>query len=118
MVLDQQAGFGQLMAMAQGFQGARMLMVAVDLGLFDFLEEPRSAVEVAAWLQADARATGIYLNGLAAQGLLNKGVDYFQNSEPASRYLVHGKEEYRGAIIKHMEPFAPPVDGFFVPERR
>ncbi len=35
--------------------------------------EPHSAVEAAAWLQADDRAVGIFLNGLAALGLLTKG---------------------------------------------
>jgi ribosomal protein L11 methylase PrmA len=103
MALDPKGGFDQIMSMARGFQASKMLMVAVDLGLFDFLEEPKSAVEIAARLQADNRATGIFLNGLAALGLLVKGVDYFKNSELASRYLVQGGENYRGAIIKHME---------------
>ncbi len=103
MALDPKGGFEQIMSMARGFQVAKMLTVAVDLGLFDFLEEPRSAVETAAWLQADARAAGIFLNGLAALGILDKGVDYFRNSNLASRYLVQGSENYRGAIIKHME---------------
>ncbi|MFA5111062.1 MAG: methyltransferase [Desulfobaccales bacterium] len=103
MALDPEGGFDQLMAMGRGFQAAKMLMVAVDLELFDFLEEPKSAVEAAAWLQADARATGIFLNGLAALGLLVKGVDYFRNSELASRFLVQDRDNYRGAIIKHME---------------
>jgi hypothetical protein len=102
MALDPAGGFDQIMSMARGFQAAKMLMVAVDLGLFDFLQEPKSAGEAAAWLKADARATGIFLNGLAALGLLVKGVDYFKNSDPASRYLVEGKDDYRGAIIKHM----------------
>jgi len=95
--------FHQLMTMARGFQAAKMLMVAVDLAVFDFLEEPRSAVEAASWLKADERAAGIFLNGLAALGLLVKEVDYFRNSEIAARYLVQGKDEYRGEIIKHME---------------
>ncbi|MHB9072167.1 MAG: methyltransferase [Desulfobaccales bacterium] len=103
MTLDPKGGFDQIMSMARGFQASKMLMVAVDLGLFDFLEEPRSAVEIAAWLKADARTAGIFLNGLAALGLLVKGVDYFKNGELASRYLVQGGENYRGAIIKHME---------------
>jgi hypothetical protein len=103
MSLDQQGGFDQLMSMARGFQAAKMLMTAVDLAVFDFLEEPRSSVEAAAWLKADDRATAIFLNGLAALGLLTKGVDYFRNAPLASRYLVQGKAEYRGAIIKHME---------------
>jgi SAM-dependent methyltransferase len=95
--------FGELMAMARGFQAAKMLMVAVDLAVFDFLEEPRSAVEAASWLKADDRAVGIFLNGLAALGLVKKEVDYFRNRELASRYLVRGKDDYRGEIIKHME---------------
>ncbi|RJR41159.1 MAG: hypothetical protein C4567_09860, partial [Deltaproteobacteria bacterium] len=95
-------GFLDLLNMARGFQAAKMLMVAVDLAVFDFLEEPRSAVEAAAWLKANGRAAGIFLNGLAALGLLVKEMDYFRNSDLASRYLVHGKEDYRGEIIKHM----------------
>ena len=95
--------FQELLAMARGFQPAKMLMAAVDLAVFDFLEEPRSAVEAASWLKANDRAAGIFLNGLAALGLLVKEVDYFKNSEIASRFLVQGKDDYRGAIIKHME---------------
>jgi hypothetical protein len=103
MPLDPEGGFEQIMSMARGFQAAKMLMVAVDLGLFDFMTEPRSAVETAAWLKADDRATGIFLNGLAALGLLDKGVDYFKNRDLVSRYLVRGHDNYRGAIIRHME---------------
>jgi hypothetical protein len=103
MTLDQEGGFEQLLNMGRAFQAAKMLAVAVNLAVFDFLEEPRSAVEAAAWLKADDRATGIFLNGLVALGLLVKGVDYFHNSPIASRFLVRGKDDYRGAILKHME---------------
>jgi hypothetical protein len=103
MAQDPKGGFEQIMSMARGFQVAKMLMVAVDLGLFDFLVEPKSAVETAALLHASPRATGIFMNGLAALGLVDKGVDNFRNSELASRYLVRGSENYRGAIVKHME---------------
>ena len=103
MALDPEGGFDQLMNMGRGFQAAKMLSVAVDLAVFDFLEESHSAVEAAAWLKADDRAVGIFLNGLAALGLLTKGVDYFQNSKIASRFLVRSKDDYRGAIIIHMQ---------------
>ncbi len=103
MPVSADGDFQELLAMARGFQPAKMLMTAVNLAVFDFLEEPRSAVEAASWLKANDRATGIFLNGLAALGLLVKEVDYFRNSAIASRYLVRGKDEYRGAIIKHME---------------
>jgi len=103
MALEPKGGFEQIMSMARGFQIAKMLMAAVDLGLFDLLAEPKSAPETAALLKADARATGIFLNGLAALGLLEKGGDHFRNGELASRYLVRGSENYRGAIVRHME---------------
>jgi SAM-dependent methyltransferase len=101
--MDPKGGFEQIMSMVRGFQVAKMLMVAVDLGLFDFLTEPKSAVETAARLHASPRATGIFLNGLAALGLVDKGVDTFENRDLASRYLVRGSENYRGAIVKHIE---------------
>ena len=103
MATDPKGGFGEIMSMVRGFQVAKMLMVAVDLGLFDFLTEPQSAVATAAWLKADARATGILLNGLAALGLVDKDGDNFKNSELASRYLVRASENYRGAIVQHIE---------------
>jgi 3-hydroxy-5-methyl-1-naphthoate 3-O-methyltransferase len=103
MTQDPKGGFEQIMSMARGFQVAKLLMTAVDLDLFDFLTEPKSAVETAAWLKADPRATGIFLNGLAALGLVDKIGDTFRDSELASRYLLRGSENYRGAIVKHME---------------
>ena len=102
MTLDPEGGFDQLMALGRGFQAAKLLSVAVELAVFDFLQEPHSAVEAAAWLKADDRAVGIFLNGLAALGLLVKGVDYFHNSQLAARFLVRGADGYRGTIITHM----------------
>jgi predicted O-methyltransferase YrrM len=101
--MDPKGGFGQIMSMIRGFQVAKMLMVAVDLGVFDFLVEPKTAMETAAWLKADPRATGIFLNGLAGLELLVKDGDNFRNGDLASRYLVRGSENYRGAIVKHIE---------------
>lgn len=103
MTMDPKGGFGQIMSMVRGFQVAKMLMVAVDLGVFDFLAEPKSAVQTAAWLKADPRATSIFLNGLVGLELLDKDGDNFKNSELAARYLVRGSENYRGAIVKHIE---------------
>ena len=103
MTMDPKGGFEQIMSMVRGFQVAKMLMVAVDLGVFDFLTEPKSAVQTAAWLKADPRATGIFLNGLVGLELLDKDGDNFKNRDLASRYLVRGSENYRGAIVKHIE---------------
>jgi SAM-dependent methyltransferase len=92
----------ELMNLAKSFRPAKILMVATDLAVFDYLEEPRHASEVAANVEAEARAVGILLNGLAAIGVVEKQGERFKNGPAASRFLVHGKDDYRGAIIRHM----------------
>ncbi len=94
--------FQELMNVVRGFRPAKMLMVAADLKLFNLLEEPSSAADLAPQVQADPRALEILLNGLAALGLVCKEGERFRNLELTSRYLVRGKEDYRGAIVRHM----------------
>ncbi|MBM4284138.1 MAG: methyltransferase domain-containing protein [Deltaproteobacteria bacterium] len=94
--------FYGLMDLVRGFRPAKVLLVANDLGVFDHLESPLSSSQIAARVGADPRALGILLNALAALEVLVKEGDAFRNGEAASRYLVHGKEEYRGAILRHM----------------
>jgi cyclopropane fatty-acyl-phospholipid synthase-like methyltransferase len=94
--------FGELMELATRFRPARILMTAVELGLFDHLEEPLSPREVAARVGADARALEILLNALTAMGVVVKTGEAFRNGEAASAFLVHGTDNYRGAIIRHL----------------
>ncbi len=96
------ADFQELMNVVRGFRPAKILMVATDLEMFNHLEEPRTAAEIAGLVQANPRATGIILDALAALGLITKNGERFQNGELTSRYLVQGKENYRGAIVHHM----------------
>jgi predicted O-methyltransferase YrrM len=90
------------MKVAAGFRAAKILMVATDLALFDALEEPRPGAEIAARVQAAPRSVAMLLNALAALGLVVKEGERFKNSELTSRYLVRGKDDYRGAIIRHL----------------
>ena len=94
--------FQKLMTFVRGFRDAKIVMVANDLEMFDHLEEFRTAVEIAGLVKADPRAVGILLNALAALGLVIKDGERFRNGELTSRYLVGGKDEYRGAIVHHM----------------
>jgi len=94
--------FQELMNRARGFQSAKILMVATDLEMFNHLEEWHTAEEIAAHVDAHPRAAGIILNALAALELVKKEGDRFRNGELTSRYLVRGKDDYRGAIIRHM----------------
>ncbi len=96
------ADFQELMTFVRGFRSAKIVMVATDLEMFNHLEEFRTAPEIAALVNADPRAVGIILNALAALGLVVKEGERFKNGELTSRYLVRDKEEYRGAIVRHM----------------
>ncbi len=94
--------FGELMEMATRFRPARILMTAVELGLFDHLEEPRTPKDLAGLVGADARALEIVLNALTAMGVVRKSGGAFRNGEAASAFLVRGTDNYRGAIIRHL----------------
>ncbi len=102
MTSEKGPAFMELLNIARGFQPAKMLMVATDLGVFDHLEEPATPTAVAARVKANSRAVDILLHGLTVIGILRKEGDRFQNGELVSRYLVQGKEDYRGAIIRHL----------------
>jgi len=102
MTATPEPAFMELLDLAKSFRPAKILMVATDLGVFDHLEELNSAPEVAARVKADPRAMDILLNGLTAIGVLIKEGERFRNGPAASRFLVHGKEDYRGAIIRHL----------------
>ncbi len=94
--------FQELMNLVRGFRPAKIIMVATDLEMFNHLEEWQTAEEIAARVEAHPRAAGIILNALAALEVVIKEGDRFRNGELASRYLVRGKDEYRGAIVRHM----------------
>ncbi|MFW6112765.1 MAG: methyltransferase [Thermodesulfobacteriota bacterium] len=94
--------FQELMNLVRGFRPAKIIMVATDLEMFNHLEEWRSAEEIGARVEAHPRAVSIILNALAALEVVKKEGERFRNGEPASRYLVRGKEDYRGAIVRHM----------------
>jgi hypothetical protein len=103
MTSPPEPAFLELMNIAKSFRPAKILMVATDVGVFDQLEELRTSTEVAARIKADPRAVGILLHALAAMGVVMKEGEGFKNGEVASRYLVRGKGDYRGAIIRHMK---------------
>ncbi len=71
------ADFQELMNVVRGFRPAKILMVATDLEMFNHLEEPRTAAEIAGLVQANPRAVGILLDALAALGLITKDGEPF-----------------------------------------
>jgi SAM-dependent methyltransferase len=93
-------GFGEIAAMAGGHAEARAIQVALQLGLFDSLSNgQRDEASLARAIKADARATGLLANALAALGLLDKSEGHFTLTDAARRYLIRDSGEYLGGMI-------------------
>lgn len=92
--------FSDLSRLASGHAESRIVQVAVNLGLFDFLKNGRAEVSaIAASIQADRRATELLLNALAALGLLMKNDHFFSLNEVSATYLVPGAPKFLGGMI-------------------
>ncbi|MDH4230998.1 MAG: acetylserotonin O-methyltransferase [Nitrospirota bacterium] len=99
MVTNELAGLRRLYL---GFTGARVVLTANNLGVFDRLKKAASAEALAGMLKGDLRATEILLDALAGLGLVKKGRDAkYRNAPVSNRYLVKGARLYQGDIIRH-----------------
>lgn len=92
--------FSQLMGLASGHVEARIVQCAVDLAIFDALENaPLTAAALAARLKLDAQASELLLNALASLQLLDKQGEQFNLTAISRRHLVRGQARYVGAMI-------------------
>jgi ubiquinone/menaquinone biosynthesis C-methylase UbiE len=84
------------------FASSRIILTANNFRIFDHLAPPgKTAQLLSRRISADARATELLLNSLVAIGLLEKKKGAYRNTPVASRYLVSGKPEYQGDILRH-----------------
>lgn len=93
----------QIMEAARAFQVSRLLLSAAELDLFTLLKDgPRSHQEVAKELGLDDRATRIFLDALAALGLLDKcDTGYYTPRALSSSLSSHSRESIL-AMLRHM----------------
>ncbi|MBI5640107.1 MAG: methyltransferase domain-containing protein [Nitrospirae bacterium] len=99
MVPDDLAGLRKLYL---GFISSRVILTAVNLGIFDSLTKAAAATEIAKKLKTDPRATEILLDALTGVGLVNKSSEgRYRNAPVSNRYLIKGVRIYQGDIIKH-----------------
>ena len=93
--------FTQLMHLASGHVEARLTQTALELAIFDALEDSAATAEaVANRLKLEPKATELLLNALVALELLYKGKDHFSLTEPATKYLLKSSPQYAGAMIR------------------
>lgn len=80
---------------------AKLLMSGIELKVFNHLSEPKSAEKVAKEIQGQSRNTMLFLNGLAACGLIEKHNGLYQNAPIAQAFLVEGSPTYLGEGFAH-----------------
>jgi len=86
-----------------GFWSSRIIITANNLGIFDQLTEPKTALEVACAITADPRATEVLLNALTALKLVKKQGKLYINGPLSARFLVSGSPHYQGDILRHAD---------------
>jgi ubiquinone/menaquinone biosynthesis C-methylase UbiE len=78
----------------------KILLTAVKLDLFSVIDaKPKTAVEVAQKIGADARTLELLLNALVATGVLTKDGDRFANTSIAQTHLVKTSPSYIGHLL-------------------
>lgn len=77
-----------LTAAARAFQESRAILTAVELDVFTALGDGKDAGQVAGAIGADARATEMLLNALAACELVTKQAGVFRNTPVAAQHLA------------------------------
>ena len=93
--------FSQLMNLAAGHVEARIVQTAVELRIFDVLDnEPLGAEAVAAKLGLNAAATELLMNALVALNVLEKQDQAFSLAPIARQFLRQNSAQYLGAMIR------------------
>jgi ubiquinone/menaquinone biosynthesis C-methylase UbiE len=96
-------GLNSLRKQVAGFEVSRLIIAALNLGVFEALSRPRTLKSLTSLIKASARGTELMLNALIGLGYVRKSVKGFQNSSISNRYLVKEKPMYQGDIIRHYE---------------
>jgi len=92
--------FPELARLASAHVEARILQVAVRLGVFDAIGgRSLDAPGIALSLGTDPRATTLLLNALAAMGLLEKSAGRFSLTPIATNHLLRSSAQYLGGMI-------------------
>lgn len=90
-----------LLERLNAFRESRLLLTAIELDVFTAVGDGATAVEVAARLGTDRRATEMLLNALAAVGLLSKREECYVSSS-ASRWLRRDTPESARDALLHI----------------
>ena len=80
-----------------------LLFAAIDLGVFELLTRPMSAVEVAEGLGSHEENTRLLLDALASIRLLDKMDGRYTNASMTAQFLTGGETDLTGALRNEWE---------------
>lgn len=85
---------------AMAFQQSRVLLTAVELGLFKAIgDKSLTSENIASKLGTGNRATDRLLNALCAIGFVLKKKNLFSNTPAAAKFLIEGKRGYMAGLM-------------------
>jgi SAM-dependent methyltransferase len=97
---DSRGSYERFWRILMGSLTARLMMEAVEMGLFDLLNEFRGAAEVAARLDTHADNTRRFLDALVTVDLLEKSGGLYRNLPATRAFLVRGEPGYVGGLLR------------------
>ena len=100
--MNDEAFPARLARIGQAFQESKIVLLGVDLGLFERLSTgPATTTELARDLATTERGMEILTDALAATGYLIKRGDRLANTDDVDRYLVPGRSGSLAHIMGH-----------------
>lgn len=106
-----QSGFQFLEDLSTAYWYSQVLFTAIELNLFDYLEQGPGEVEhLAHAAQCNARELSRLLNAMERIGLVACHRDLYCNNPAASRFLVPGRPDYMGDFFLYRRYMRPQWD--------
>lgn len=99
--MKMQDALNKLRMLSGNYWSSRVLLTANNFRVFDYLQEPKTAQEIASIVNADSRGIEILLDALTGLELLRKSSGKYHNSSLSKLFLLSSSPYYQGNIIKH-----------------
>lgn len=97
---DSRGSYERFWRILMGPMSARLMMEAVEMGLFDQLNAFCDAAQVAARLDTHAENTRRFLDALVSIDLLEKRGGLYRNLPATRNFLVRGEPGYIGGLLR------------------
>src|SRR4051794_26353584 len=104
----------QVLALGTGFAEAKVVLAALELGLFAHLgDDCATEEELRAALGIDARPAPAFLGVLVSLGLLSLEDGRYRNTSAARHYLIATSPTYVGGFLSRADSVLYPAWGSF-----